>query len=474
MYRVTLAALALLGLTQVPAPAAPDLAIGTVRFYRADGNRTMVKAFVEIPYAALQSGAGALNYRVTMKVTDSSGLTLANQSWTTPVPAELAAIPGASGMEVAEFPTTPGRYRLVVGVEDSASGRRLEGTKEIVAFASMPEASDLLLSPSMRQATEADTVPRPGELRRGNTMYLPTAHLRLQPLPGHATAYYLMEVYTTSAQEQPATMSVAVVDTAGKALVQTPDQTVRVAPGGGVLKGSIDLEGLPSGDYEMRMKVTTDGHTITRTAPFTMGSLQVALARDTVRRRAESVSDEGYFGNMGETGLDSAYAPLLYIARSGELKPWTKELSTTGKRNFLTQFWQKRDPTPGTARNEAREQFYGAIDYANREYRDRGTRAGSTPGWRTDRGRIYAKNGAPDDVYSRPQELRAPAYILWRYTRDRYRYYLFADRTGVGNYSLIFTNDRGENSLPTWRDIMGREAVVDIGRYLGVDLMNQP
>jgi GWxTD domain-containing protein len=482
MLRATFALLAAIGLAPVLAAQTPqeasaqagaaprDLTIGLVRFYRPDGNRTMVKAFVEVPYALLQPTPTAFSYRVTMKVTDPTGLTLATQSWTTPVSAAAAAIPGASGLEIAEFPTSPGKYRLEVSVVDSTSGRRAQASADIQAFAQMPDASDLLLSPMMRQATPADTVPAATELRRGNTMFVPVAQLRLQPVPNRSTANYLLEVYNGDQQESSASIAAAVVDTAGKAILPwTPDQSVRVAAGGGVLKGRLDLEGLPTGNYRLNIRVNASGHTIQRSAPFAMGELQVALMRDTAQRRINMVSDSGYFNAKSVSGLDSAFAPLLYVARSGELKPWSKDLTTQGKRNFLIQFWQKRDPTPGTERNEARDEFYGKIDFANREYRDP-TRAGIS-GWRTDRGRIYAKYGAPDDAMQRPQAGRAPGYIAWRFQRGRMQYYVFADRTGLGNYSLVTTNDRSENSLPNWRDILTVPAIRDISEFLGIDLM---
>jgi GWxTD domain-containing protein len=140
------------------------------------------------------------------------------------------------------------------------------------------------------------------------------------------------------------------------------------------------------------------------------------------------------------------------------------------KRRFLTNFWQKRDPTPGTARNERREAFYEAIAYANREYKEGGRKA--VAGWRSDRGRVFAKNGAPDDVFRRRNEGRAPPYEVWRYTSGKGSYYIFADRTGFGAYQLIFSNDLRESGIPSWGEVIGRKAVDDAGEFLGVDLFS--
>jgi GWxTD domain-containing protein len=159
---------------------------------------------------------------------------------------------------------------------------------------------------------------------------------------------------------------------------------------------------------------------------------------------------------------------LDYIAETRELSSWSSDLSVEAKRRFLTSFWKQRDPTPGTARNERREGFYAAIAYANREFKEGGRNPVS--GWRSDRGRVYAKQGAPDEVYRRQQEGRAPRYEVWSYAKGKGYYYIFADRSGFGAFTLIHTNDLKETGLPGWGEILGGPAVADAGRFLGLDL----
>jgi GWxTD domain-containing protein len=233
----------------------------------------------------------------------------------------------------------------------------------------------------------------------------------------------------------------------------------------------LDLTGLPPGNYRMIASLNVGGQTVERTAPFTMAGLGAALARDTVRRAIERVSDEGYFEQMPAEDLDRAKDPLIYLAESNELSVWSDDLSTDAKRRFLTRFWQKRDPTPGTSRNERREQFYGAIQYANQTFREGGRNPVS--GWRSDRGRIYIKNGAPDQVLKREQEGRAPRYEVWSYAKGKGYYYIFADRSNFGAFSLLSTNDLQESGVPGWGEILGGAAVEDAGRFLGMDLTTQ-
>lgn len=72
-----------------------------------------------------------------------------------------------------------------------------------------------------------------------------------------------------------------------------------------------------------------------------------------------------------------------------------EQLSSDEERDlFIEAFWRERDPTPGTLRNEFREEHERRVEYANR------TLGRETPrsGWQTDRGRIYIQLGEPRDI----------------------------------------------------------------------------
>ncbi|MGH7527318.1 MAG: GWxTD domain-containing protein, partial [Gemmatimonadales bacterium] len=309
-----------------------------------------------------------------------------------------------------------------------------------------------------------DTVPAPGEIRRGDLLITGSAELRLTPL--RSKAFYLVEAYNSA--EDSARLAITVTDAAGKALVSTAPSRARLPQGGGVLTGVVDVAGLPAGEYRLTARLDMGGATLERTAEFSMAELSETVAKEADRREAAKVTDEGHFAGMTAEQLDAAAAPLSLIARSGELSAYKKkDLSLRAKRRFLAEFWARRDPSAGTPKNEMRESFYTAIAYADSNYRERGRVL--TPGWKTDRGRIYARNGEPDDVLRRQQEGYAPPYEIWRYSRGKGRYYIFADRTGVGGYRLMSTNDLQEVGDPNWQRILGIRALEDIAQYLNLD-----
>ncbi len=104
---------------------------------------------------------------------------------------------------------------------------------------------------------------------------------------------------------------------------------------------------------------------------------------------------------------------------------------------FIDVFWEQRDPTPGTGRNEFKEEHYVRLDYANKTL----GRETSIPGWKTDRGRMYILLGKPEFV-KRFTQSRSHPMELWHYAGYKgfglptSFYLLFFQKDGFGVYRL--------------------------------------
>ena len=122
-----------------------------------------------------------------------------------------------------------------------------------------------------------------------------------------------------------------------------------------------------------------------------------------------------------------------------------KRLKTDEERQqFVEQFWLRRDPTPDTEENEFKEEHYRRIAYANDHY------ASGIPGWKTDRGKIYIKYGAPDEIdshpsggsYERPIEEGGGETSTFPFEKWRYR---FIEGVGTGvEIEFVDTTMSGE------------------------------
>jgi len=102
-----------------------------------------------------------------------------------------------------------------------------------------------------------------------------------------------------------------------------------------------------------------------------------------------------------------------------------------GERDSLwREFWKGHDPTPNTLVNEKELEYFERIAYAEEHF------ANGDRGWRSDRARIFVKNGPPDEIQSYPYEPDSFPYEIWLYYKNNLRFY-FVDRYGFGQYILI-------------------------------------
>ena len=434
------------------------MTVRAVRFYSPARETTTIEGVCELRLGAVASGTGAVvRYRLEVSIRDTTGQELMQDGWSREVPAAVARASGATTVETFEFPpAAPGRYQVLVRAVPE-TGPAVERAMEVSAYAGRPVLSDLLLATSARASGTDTGAVAAGEVRRGSLVLrtAPVPHLS----PTETRLTYYAEVYPWRGAPLDGQLSVAVLRAGGQSVTRTPPRAVRFPEAGGVTEGALDLAGLPAGDYRLELSVKLGDSTVVGSAPFAMGSLEALAAAPAPGPPADSLGDQ--FGRLNEVQLDSMYGPLVYLLEPREQQVYD-QLAVDGKRRFLREFWNKRDP--GGAHHEM-ARFYQAVAYANQTFREGG--AGQTAGWRTDRGRVFLRNGKWDEILRRPMSAPAP-YEAWKYEHGRQRYYVFLDRSGLGSYQLIATNDRHEAGLQNWPDMLGTDGYNDVTRFLGI------
>jgi GWxTD domain-containing protein len=121
------------------------------------------------------------------------------------------------------------------------------------------------------------------------------------------------------------------------------------------------------------------------------------------------------------------------LIMTGEEKDIFRHLpDVQSRQEYIKDFWDKRDPDPYTEENEFKKEFFSRIDYANKRFNE------GTPGWMTDRGRIYIYMGPPDKFEEffthQDPDVRGPI-LWWIY----YNYELgieFVDERNNGTYKM--------------------------------------
>ena len=437
------------------------LTVAAVRFYRPASATTTIEGVCEVRLPVLMPGAGqGGRYRFEVSVLDTAGLELQRSDWMRDVPA-VARTRGATVVESFSFSAAPGRYRVRLKVTPS-SGPAVEQELTVNAFRIAPAMSDLLLATAVRQPASDSEPLAPGEIRRAGLVMRSAPAPRLTPTA--ATLIWYAELYPRTSGAATGQFHAAVLAADNHVVVRTPDRPVAVDASGGLTRGSLDLTGLPEGQYRFRMTLSLGDTTLVNEAPFMMS----ALASEAVATSDAEVAAGGdVFDQASEARLDSLFDPLIYLAQTPRDLSLYRDLSVEGKRRFLKQFWSQRDLTPATTDNPVRDEFYRGVTYVNTAFRESG--AARTPGWNSDRGRIYLKNGRADETLDRPAASPRP-FSVWKYTRDRGRWYVFMDQTGLGNYALIGTNDRREPNRQGWERILGADGTRETYQFLNLDL----
>ncbi len=146
-------------------------------------------------------------------------------------------------------------------------------------------------------------------------------------------------------------------------------------------------------------------------------------------RRDKSFDVDQSRATMGFASAQSVEV-LRYVATRQENDEIGKLTGEEDRKAYWDAFWKRRDPTPDTPENEARDAFYQRVQYANQHFGAGG------PGWKTDMGRIYIVYGPPDEVVRNPFNFDRPPEEIWYYYRDR-RTFVFVDRDGFGRYELV-------------------------------------
>jgi GWxTD domain-containing protein len=136
--------------------------------------------------------------------------------------------------------------------------------------------------------------------------------------------------------------------------------------------------------------------------------------------RAQASQSQASENSAASTGPKNAYRQWIdqdvrWIISDEERAAYLQLPDNTERDQFINQFWERRNPTPGSAINKFRQEHYRRIAYANVHF------AAGGPGWMSDRGRIYIVNGPPDSIDSHPSVGlgESKPFEVWHYNSIR-------------------------------------------------------
>ena len=141
---------------------------------------------------------------------------------------------------------------------------------------------------------------------------------------------------------------------------------------------------------------------------------------------------------------------VAYIITKDERDEFLHLTTNEARDKFIENFWEIRDPDPGSPANSYKDEIYQRIAFANTRF---GAESGGE-GWRTDRGRTYITLGAPQQK----QMIRSAANLrpmeIWFYSNSNpslppFFYVMFYQREFTGDYRFYSPYVDGPEKLVT-------------------------
>ncbi len=149
--------------------------------------------------------------------------------------------------------------------------------------------------------------------------------------------------------------------------------------------------------------------------------------------------------------IEKEFLLIKYFINTNRVKIW-KTLTKVGKQNFIKRFWDTNNADNHNFHNLIRER----VQFANKNY------SAFKNGWQTDRGRIYIKYGAPDEIVKKETGLYTKytqkKYQIWKYRTHNYYTFIFFDLYANGSFDLIYSDyDEDEISISDWKNYLGKD-----------------
>ncbi|HEX9950806.1 MAG TPA: GWxTD domain-containing protein [Rubricoccaceae bacterium] len=214
-----------------------------------------------------------------------------------------------------------------------------------------------------------------------------------------------------------------------------------------ILVGAIDVSTLPTGQYTLHLAVLNAANEAVaeRAKGLFVINPDVPQPENVV---VESTDDELLYAAMGEEELALNIEHARVVATSRERSDLASLRTDEERRTYLVRFWRNRSAAAGST-TDARRTFYDRLTRVNTTYR-----YGGSPGYRTDRGRIYLTYGAPSGVDRQTFNSDTAPFEVWTYENipgEGLSEFVFVDRNNSGELTLVHSTVTGEISLPQWR-----------------------
>ena len=229
---------------------------------------------------------------------------------------------------------------------------------------------------------------------------------------------------------------------------------------------TVDISKVPSGNYNLVVEVVNKNNELLlfRKFPFQRSNPTEDAKQDNFSNI--EYTDSNFAKQITDSNKLTYYVKGLWPVANAEERNFISnctKLSNEEKQYFLFMFWAKRDDKdPASAWEEYRRKLL----LVEKEYG-----YGKTPGYNTDRGRVYLQYGPPNYIIDERHKVSVRnlqtqgqvfyyPYQMWRYdilpADEPKRMFVFFDEFLSGDFKLLHSNARGEVQDMLWERRLSR------------------
>ncbi|MBR0073713.1 MAG: GWxTD domain-containing protein [Bacteroidales bacterium] len=231
--------------------------------------------------------------------------------------------------------------------------------------------------------------------------------------------------------------------------------------------GTIDISHLPSGNYNLVAEVVNRNNDLLLFSkyPFQRSNPTIAATADLSHENIAYI-DSNFATQITDKNKLTYYINGLWPVANNEERRYInncKNLSIEENQHFLFVFWARRnnlDPESEWTK------YLQQLKFVEEKYG-----YGKTPGYATDRGRVYLQYGPPNYIIDGHHKVSVRnhqtqgqvfyyPYEMWRYDMlpadEPKRMFVFFDEFQSGDFKLLHSNARGEVQDMLWERRLSR------------------
>ena len=208
---------------------------------------------------------------------------------------------------------------------------------------------------------------------------------------------------------------------------------------------AFDIRNLPSQTYYLNLEIYNLKNEVVANKSEKFWVSNSRIARD-VSANPEAFNE---IFALNEEELDAYIRSLRYISRPSE-RDMAKALKTKEeKENYFFGFWDRRKEPGDATPEKVWGRWKRKVAYMEENYGSKFRK-----GWESDRGRIFAQYGEPQDIERYPVQGAHIPHEIWYYdkvgTQSQVFFVFWYPDLATGDYTLLHSNKFGEVQNPNW------------------------